>query len=192
MKLSTRTFAKGGIATAAVGAMALAGATPLQARDRNDGGISVGDVIAGAVIIGGIAAIASAASNDRDYRDGRYYGNDRNYRGYRGNAYASRGNPRAAVEQCVNAARSDARRYGYRYAQVTDIRDVDDTRYGWKVKGRMVVDGNYSGGRYDRYGYRDRNNRYQRWNDRDSGSFTCHVERGRVSDLDFSGIRGLR
>ena len=193
MKLSTKTFAKGGIATAAVSAMALAGATPAQARDRNDDGISVGEVIAGAVIIGGIAAIASAASKDRnDYRDGRYYGNDRNYRGYRGNAYSTRGNPRAAVEQCVNAARSDARRYGYRYAQVTEIRDVDDTRYGWKVKGRMVVDGNYNGGRYDRYGYRDRDNRYQRWNDRDSGSFTCRIDRGRVSDVDFSGIRGLR
>ena len=73
-----------------------------------------------------------------------------------------------------------------------DIRDVDDTRYGWKVKGRMVVDGNYTGGRYDRYGYRDRNNRYHRWNDRDNGSFTCYIERGRVADLDFSGIRGLR
>ena len=49
-----------------------------------------------------------------------------------------------------------------------------------------------TGGRYDRYGYRDRNNRYQRWNDRDSGNFTCRIERGRVADLDFSGIRGLR
>ena len=45
---------------------------------------------------------------------------------------------------------------------------------------------------YGRYGYRDRNNRYQRWNDRDSGNFTCRIERGRVADLDFSGIRGLR
>ncbi|WP_247712022.1 hypothetical protein [Qipengyuania qiaonensis] len=191
----TKTFAKGGIATAAVGAMALAGATPAQARGDNDG-ISVGEIIAGAVVIGGIAAIASAASKDRDYyrgdryyRDGRYYYNGDDYRR---NAYAHRGNPRAAVERCVNAARSDARRYGYRYAQVTDIRDVDDTRYGWRVKGRMVVDGNYHGGRYDRYGYRDRNNRYHRWNDRDSGSFTCYVNRGRVADLDFSGIRGLR
>ena len=118
-----------------------------------------------------------------------YYNNGNDYRR---NAYASRGNPRAAVERCVNAARNDARRYGYRHAQVTEIRDVDDTRYGWKVKGRMVVDGSYAGGRYDRYGYRDRNNRYQRWNDRDSGNFTCRIERGRVADLDFSGIRGLR
>ena len=179
-------FAKGGIAAATVGAMALATATPAQAqyRDRDRDGISVGDVIAGAVIIGGIAAVASAASRDRGYRY-----DDRRYRGDR---YYGRGNPRAAVERCVNAARQDARRYGYRYAQVTDIRDVDDTRYGWKVKGRIMVDGNYRGGRYDRYGYRDRNNRYNRWNDRDSGKFTCRIERGRVTDIDFSGIRGLR
>ena len=73
MQQLTKTFAKGGIATAAVGALALAGATPAQARGDDDG-ISVGEVIAGAVIIGGIAAIASAASKDRDhYRDGRYY-----------------------------------------------------------------------------------------------------------------------
>ncbi|MBX7496486.1 hypothetical protein K3172_11530 [Qipengyuania sp. 6B39] len=200
MTKNLKSFAKGGIATAAVGAMALAGATPAQARDRHDDGISVGDVIAGAVIIGGIAAVASAANKNRgyDYRyDGRYderrY-DDRYYRDsrYRGDRWSHRGNPRNAVEKCVNAARQDARRYGYHYAQVTDIRDVDDTRYGWKVKGRMVVDGNYRGGHYDRYGYRDRYNRYQRWNDRDSGSFTCYIDRGRVAEVDFSGIRGLR
>ena len=197
MTKNITSFAKGGIAAATVGAMALATATPAQAqyRDRDRDGISVGDVIAGAVIIGGIAAVASAASRDRyDYRynDRRY--DDRRYRDryYRGDRWSSRGNPRAAVERCVNAARQDARRYGYRYAQVTDIRDVDDTRYGWKVKGRIMVDGNYRGGRYDRYGYRDRYNRYNRWNDRDSGKFTCRIERGRVTDIDFSGIRGLR
>lgn len=190
-------LAKGGIATATLGAMALAGATPVQAQGYDDDdGISVGDVIAGAVIIGGIAAIASAASKDRDhyrddryYRDGRYYNNGRDYRR---DQYRSRGNPRAAVNRCVNAAERNARRYGYRHAQVTEIRNVKDMRYGWKVRGRMVVDGNYRGGRYDRYGYRDRDNRYQRWNNRDSGKFTCYVERGRVRDLDYSGIRGLR
>ncbi len=191
MTKNFRTTAKGGIATAAVGAMALAAAAPAEARDRHDDGISVGEVIAGAVILGGIAAVASAATKNHgyDYRDGRYYGRD----GYRGNdRYGYRGNPRAAVERCVNAARSDARRYGYRHAEVTDIRDVDDTRYGWRVKGRIRVDANYRGGGYDRNGYRDRHNRYQRWNAADNGSFTCDIERGRVADLDFRGIRGLR
>ena len=218
MKTFAKTFAKGGIATAAVGAMALAGATPAQARGHDDG-ISVGEVIAGAVIIGGIAAVASAASRDRDYyrgdryyRDGRYYNNGNDYRR---NAYASRGNPRAAVERCgdcdlqlqcssnlplVNLQQSACSgvvaavkiKISWIRMFVPDLGQVDDTRYGWKVKGRMVVDGSYAGGRYDRYGYRDRNNRYQRWNDRDSGNFTCRIERGRVADLDFSGIRGLR
>jgi hypothetical protein len=192
-----KNFAKGGIATATVGAMALAGATPAMAQGYDDDdGISVGEIIAGAVIIGGIAAIANSASKDRDhYRDGRYYRGGRYYnngRDYRRDAYRYRGNPRAAVNRCVAAVKQDAGRYGYRYAQVTEIRDVDDTRYGWKVKGRIVVDGNYRGGRYDRNGYRDRYNRYQRWNDRDSGKFTCYIERGRVSNVDFSGIRGLR
>lgn len=150
-------------------------------RDR-DRGISVGDIIAGAVVIGGIAAVAGALGRGDNYRyDERYY-RDGRYGYYNGN-------PRAAVEQCVNAARQDARRRGYGYAEVTDIRDVDDTRYGWRVKGRIAVDGNrgyydrgyYDRGRYgDRYGY-----------DRDNGSFTCYTDRGRVTRLDYSGIRGL-
>ncbi|QPC97789.1 hypothetical protein [Qipengyuania soli] len=195
MTKNLKTFAKGGIATAAVGAMALAGATPAYAGHRDNDGISVGDVIAGAVIIGGIAAVASAASKNRGYGYDDYRYGDRDYRyndrDYRGDRWSSRGNPRAAVERCVNAARQDARRYGYNYAQVTDISDVKDTRYGWRVKGRIMVDGNYRGGRYDRYGYRDNYNRYNRWNDRDSGKFTCYIERGRVTDVDFKGIRGL-
>ena len=60
MQQLTKTFAKGGIATAAVGALALAGATPAQARGDDDG-ISVGEVIAGAVIIGGIKRIGATA-----------------------------------------------------------------------------------------------------------------------------------
>ena len=197
MTKNLKSFAKGGIATATVGAMALAGATPAYAGHRDNDGISVGDVIAGAVIIGGIAAVASAASKNRGYDDYRY--DDRRYddrryndRRYRGDRWSHRGNPRRAVEKCVNAARQDARRYGYRHAQVTDINDVKDTRYGWRVKGRIMVDSSYRGGRYDRYGYRDNYNRYNRWNDRDSGKFTCYIERGRVTDVDFRGIRGLR
>ena len=38
--------------------------------------------------------------------------------------------------------------------------------------------------RYDR--------RRDRYNARDSGKFTCYIERGRVADVDYSGIRGLR
>ncbi|WP_284125866.1 hypothetical protein [Parerythrobacter aestuarii] len=190
-----KTVSKALIGTVAAGALAVS-ATPAMAEHRDrDGGISAGDVIAGAVILGGIAAIASAASRDRD---GRYY-NDR--RAYRSNAWRQRGNnPRRAVERCVNAAEREARRYGYRFANVTDIRDVDDTRYGWRVKGRIVVDGqrgygyqgyNYRGRYDDRYRYNDRYRYRQSERGYDKGKFTCYIERGRGASVDFSGIRGL-
>mgnify|MGYP000200348769 CR=1 FL=1 len=180
------------VGAVAAGAMAVVPtAASAQYRDYydRDRGISVGDIIAGAVVIGGIAAVAGAIGRGDDYRyDDRYY-RDGRYDYYNGN-------PRSAVERCVNAANRDARSRGYRSAQVTQIRDVDDTRYGWKVKGTLVVDG--SRDYYDRdYGYYDRgyyNN--GRYNDRygyrqDSGSFTCWIDRGRVSRMDYSGIRGL-
>lgn len=184
MKTMTKTLAKGTLGTVAAGALALTSATPAMARDHRDGGISTGDVIAGAVIIGGIAAIAAAIGNDRDdnrYRDNYRYRDQRGY-GY-GDRWQARGNPRAAVERCINAVERDARRAGYRFADVTQIRDVDDTRYGWRVRGNLVVDGNGYGGRYDRY------DRYSR---SDSGRFDCRIDRGRVYDIDYSGVRGLR
>lgn len=189
MKTMTKTLAKGTLGTVAAGAMALASATPALADDHRDGGISVGDVIAGAVIIGGIAAIASAAGGDRDdyrYRD-RNYGYNNNYNGY-GDRWQARGNPRSAVERCISAVERDARRAGYRFADVTQIRDVDDTRYGWRVRGNLVVDdsrGNRGWGGYNRYDRRWDNNRT------DSGRFDCRIERGRVSHLNYSGVRGL-
>jgi hypothetical protein len=207
MKTLSKALAKGSIATIAAGAMAISSATPAAARDHRDNdGISAGDVIAGALIIGGIAAVASAASNnDRDrYRDGDYrydragygdnYGYDRGDR-YGGNRWGG-GNPRNAVEQCVYAAERAAGRYSSGQADVTDIRSVRDTRYGFEVRGRIAVnsrghnwrrgDSNYGQG----WGgdYRGWNNGLRGY---DSGTFKCKVERGRVVDVDFNGIRGL-
>lgn len=199
----TRMFAKGGIATAAVGAMALAGATPAYAEHRDRDGIDAGDVVAGALIIGGIAAIASAASKER-YGDG--------YR-YRESRYGH-GSSRAAVERCVRAVERDARRAGYRFAEVTQIRDVDRERRGWEVTGRLVVDGKrgwgyrdgyrddyrYRIGYNDRYDdrddYRDRDDRGRDYRDYrhrgvDRGSFRCDIQRGRVVSVDYRGIPGL-
>lgn len=177
-----KTVSKALIGTVAAGAMAVSAATPAMARDYDRDGISAGDIIAGAVILGGIAAVAGAIGNNRDgYDRGDYRYRDQRYRGDR---WAAQGNPRSAVERCVNAAERQARRYGYRYADVTQIRDVDDTRYGWRVKGNLVVDGQRGYNRYDRYDRYDRRS--------DSGSFTCKIERGRVVDIDFNGIRGLR
>lgn len=196
MSTFTKTFAKGGIATVAVSAMALAGATPAQAKHRDRDKIDAGDVIAGALIIGGIAAIASSASKDR-YRDG--------YR-YRDNRYGH-GNSHRAVERCVRAVERDARRAGYRFAEVTQIRDVDRERRGWEVSGRLVVEEGrgwgYRGDGYrgDRYSYRDRYNHRVNYDDRrghyrdrdfDRGKFKCEIRRGRVVDIRYKGIRGLR
>ena len=67
MQTISKALARGTIATVAAGAMVMASATPAlaQIRDR-DNGIDVGDVIAGALSIGGIAAVASAAGRNRN------------------------------------------------------------------------------------------------------------------------------
>jgi len=156
----TKTITKGALGTVAAGAIALASATPAMAQERHrDRGVDAGDVIAGAVIIGGIAALAA------------YRGNYNN--GYRGDRRGGRN----AVERCVRAAERQARRFGgYRYADVTQVRDVDRTRYGFRVQGRLEVQGtnNYRGRNFDR------------------GRFTCYIERGNRPQIDFRGIRGLR
>ena len=202
MKTFTRTL----VGSAAAGAMAISAATPALARDGDRGnGIGAGEIIAGAVVLGGIAAVASAAgSNNRDYGYGRAgYDNDRGgWRGDRGNGWdrgygnGGRDNPRQAIERCVRRAESEAGRHSYGRADVTDVRDVRETRYGFEVRGRIAVNAMGRDWRNgdSRYG-RGWGGDYRGWNDGmrgyDSGSFTCKVERGRVVDLDFSGIRGL-
>ena len=195
-----KTMSKALVGTIAAGAMALSSATPAFAEHRDRDGVSAGDVIAGALIIGGIAAVASAASNnndryDRDYRyDRAGYGYDRGY-GYR-NDNAWRGSPRRAVEQCVYAAERNAARYSYGRADVTDVRDIRETRYGYEVRGRIAVNSNgRDWRRSDGYYGRGWGGDYRGWNDNlrgyDSGSFKCRIERGRIVDLDYKGIRGL-
>ncbi len=182
-------FAKGGIATAAVGAMALASAAPVQAddyRDRNR--IGAGEIIAGAVILGGLAAIVSSGNKDR-YRN---YDNRDRYR----SDYRRGNNPRRAIKKCIRAVERDAMRSGYRYADVTQVRDVEDTRYGWRVKGRLKVANrgydrqhNYRNDRYDRYDrYSHNRDSYRRG---DAGKVTCFVERGRIADIRYKGLRRL-
>lgn len=196
-----KSLTKALVGTIAAGAMAISSASPAFAdgrEHRDHDGISAGDVIAGALVIGGIAAVASAANrDDRDYRydDYRYgragygWGNGSGDRFYNGN-------PRQAVEQCVQAAVRTASRFSYGRADVTDIRQVSETRYGWKVKGRIAVN-SMGRGWHDGDGYYGPGwgGDYRGWNDGlrgyDSGSFKCKVERGRVVDLDFDGIRGL-
>ena len=197
-----KNFAKGAIGTIAAGAMVVSAASPAMARDRHHrdhDGVSAGDVIAGALIIGGIAAVAAAANDhDRDYRyDGRGYdgrGYDGRYGGYDdGYRY---GSPRRAVELCVSTAERDARRYSYGRADVTDIREVRPTRWGYEVRGRIAVNRMGHGWRNgDGWYGQGWDGDYRGWNRNlrgyDSGWFSCKIQRGRVVDLDYHGIRGL-
>ncbi len=183
-----KSISKALVGTVAAGAMAVAVASPANAQSRydrydDDDGISAGEVIAGAVILGGLAAIIASSNNDDDRYDRRYrdrdYRNDYNRRGYRG------GNARHAVDQCVREVERYAQRRTGRRAEVYEIRDIDRERRGFEVKGRIAVqDGYYRGRRGD---YR-RNYRNTGW---DEGRFTCDFERGRVVDIDYSGIRNL-
>lgn len=192
-----KTFSKALVGTAAAAAVAVSSATPAMARDHR-GGIDGGDIVAGALVIGGIAAIAAAASNNNDrygYGDdwrGRDGWNDDRYR----QGFYRQGNARSAIEQCVRTAERTASRYSYGRADVTDVRNIKQTRWGYEIKGRIAVN---SSGRDWRRGDRDYgrgwNGDYRGWDNSlrgyDSGSFKCRVERGRVVDIDYSGIRGL-
>jgi hypothetical protein len=173
-------------ATLALAAAATAiTATPAQAGRFDRDGISTGEVIAGALIIGGIAAIAVAASNDRDSRyDDRY---DRRGEYSRGSYDYSdrRFGSRSAVDQCVRAAQRKASRFGR--ARVTDVTRIERVRGGYEVRGRIVVeDRGYGRGRddWDRYG-----NRYDRYNDGyDKGKFSCFARFDGIADLRLSGL----
>lgn len=172
MKTLKKTLAKGALGTVAAGAMALATATPAMANDGRDDGIGAGEIIAGALVIGGIAALAGAFDGDGDRVHDRRYRGDRFHR----NNFRRGIGPRRAVNQCINAAERQARRFGgWRFADVTRIRDVDRTRRGFRVKGRIQVEGNrFRGRNFDR------------------GRFTCFISnRGRPL-IDFDGVRGLR
>lgn len=103
-------------------------------RDRIDGG----DVLAGILVIGGIAAIASAADKNRDSRadrrdyprdDRRYdYRSDRRERDY-GAGY--RGNGRGAMDRAVDACAAEAERGG-RVGEIFDVERIDGE---WRVRG---------------------------------------------------------
>lgn len=180
-------------------------------RHRDRDGISAGEVIAGAVVIGGLAAILS--SNNGNYRDG-YYGDRYDGRYNNGYDYRRYGGSRQAIQQCVNAVESRGGRRND--VDVQRITDVSRIRGGYRIEGRVAVD--YRGGYNDGDGRWDRNNRYDRdnsydrrdgdgRNDRgdrydrydrgdrygnqrydDRGRFSCTVRNGQVYDVDFRGV----
>ena len=189
------------IGTAAATAMAVS-ATPAVARHgghHDNDKITAGEVIAGAVILGGIAAILTSGKKNRSYDDRSY--DDRGYdnRGYSHGGYDSgydnynngyrRDGSRAAVERCVRKAENWASRYGN--AKVTEIRDIERTRYGYQVKGKIIVRDSYRGrgyGNYNRGGYGNYGGKGYGYNNYNDGKFTCYVERGRVVDVQYRGL----
>ncbi len=155
-------------------------ATPADAqnyrryRDYDRGnGISLGDVVLGTIIVGGVAtAIGALSSGNRNTRgyDSRYGGN-------------RDGDRQASVEACAYEAEREAgRRFGGR-AQVRDI-DVDRGRNGYRVRGTVEVQSDYRHGRdgYGRDGYgRDGYGR-DRY-DRERVQFNCEAYGSRVTGL---------
>jgi hypothetical protein len=226
MNILTKSVLGAGAAAAALVSVA----APAQARGYERDSINAGDIIAGAIVIGGLAAVLS---DSRDNRDRRYEGDyrdgdnsDYNRGGYdnRGydngynNGYNNQGNGRAAINQCVAAAEAWGNRYSR--VKVTEIRDIDRTRYGYKITGNLVLKDGWrgNGGGYgqgygrghDEYRRGNRDNDYgrggyNRYDDNrgygnsrgygqgyDKGRFACYVENGRVVDVKYSGLDDWR
>ncbi|NVD44083.1 hypothetical protein [Qipengyuania atrilutea] len=94
-------------------------------RGYRDRGTSVGDVLTGVLIIGGIAAIANAATKNRD-RDYRYPERDERYRDYPRTRDSGLDN---AAELCLAEIERDQR--------VENVDSVERTAEGWFVRGRL-------------------------------------------------------
>lgn len=114
-------------------------------RHRNR--VDAGDVLAGVLIIGGIAAIASAASknnrnrraDDRDYRNDRRYDNRQNNSRYddrRSDSRSDRGT--GAMDVAINACSNAAERQAGNDARVSEIQSVARDGNGWRVEGGLT------------------------------------------------------
>ncbi len=95
---------------------------------HRDDGISAGDVIAGAAIIGGIFAIASALDNDRD--EPRV-----DYRNPRPTSYSGDGIDRA-MDMCVAEIERDVR--------VASVDVATRDAAGWRVAGTVADGGGFT------------------------------------------------
>ena len=168
--------------TGALGAVLLttALAAPAEAQryrryDRRGDGISLGDVVLGTIVVGGVAAAIGALGNQDRYgrrTDDRRY----NTRGYGDDRGSDR---RSSVETCAYEAEQEAgRRYGGG-GSVRNIDDVDrDGRDGYRVRGTVEVQPDY---RYGRDGYgRDR---YYDGRGSNIVRFSCSARYGRVTGL---------
>lgn len=171
------------MATTVAGALLATSATPALARPggwgnpgwgggwgghrrwRHRDGIDVGDVILGAIIIGGIAAVASAASNSGRDRTRNRDGN------WGGGWSRDEGTEDEAVDACARAAEREGSRYG-NGAKVEDITSVARQDGGYRIHGVVSADRSYGNGRYN-----------------DNSRFSCSVRYGQVEDIHFDDDR---
>ncbi|WP_271078240.1 hypothetical protein [Aurantiacibacter sp. MUD61] len=108
-------------------------------RHRNR--VDAGDVIAGVLVLGTIAAVAGVFDGDDDRRDRnrereRYRDRDYDNRDYRGDRYESGGIERAA-DMCVEQVERGRDR-------VSDVRDASRRSDGWHVSGTLEAGGNWN------------------------------------------------
>ncbi|WEK47399.1 MAG: hypothetical protein P0Y56_03685 [Candidatus Andeanibacterium colombiense] len=131
-----RMFSRLAAAAACAAALSLAAspamARPWHGRYYHHHGVSGGDVLAGALILGGIAAVASAAnrgSNDGDYRDYRAsdpapYNRSSSYSGVTG----------GGIDNAVNMCVTEVERGRDRVSAVDNAARTPD---GWKISGQL-------------------------------------------------------
>ncbi|OYX66221.1 MAG: hypothetical protein B7Y88_04810 [Sphingomonadales bacterium 32-64-17] len=100
-------------------------------RGHRNRGIDAGDVIAGVLVIGAIAAIASSArNNSRERYDERYPRREPAQADYRRGSRSSESGIDRAVDICVDQAERGS-------ARVDSVDDASRRPDGWRVSGRM-------------------------------------------------------
>ena len=100
-------------------------------RRHRDRGVDAGDVIAGVLVIGAIAAIAtSARNNSRERYDERYPRREPVQADYRRDDRRSDSGIDRAVDMCVDQAERGS-------ARVDSVDDASRRPDGWRVSGRM-------------------------------------------------------
>jgi hypothetical protein len=109
---------------------------------RHRDGISGGDLLAGILVIGGIAAIASAASKnsrDRRYEDRDYRSENQDYDDRRADTRDDSRYDRGSgdMEAAINACSDAAERQAGRDARVSAIESVVRDGDGWRVEGEL-------------------------------------------------------
>ena len=109
-------------------------------RHRNR--VDAGDVLAGVLIFGGIAAIASAASKNKrdrryDNRDYRYdrRNDDRRYDNRRSDSRSDRGT--GSMDTAISACSNAAERQAGDNVRVSEIQSVARDGAGWRVEGGL-------------------------------------------------------